>query len=184
MESVLESLKKKEVTAKCLGLVTDKAERGCVMKAKAFGIPIEIVEMAKDESREAYDKRLDAAIRKLSGDKNVLIACMGWMWILSPWFVKQWYNKIINVHPALLPKHPGAHAHELVLTAKEQETGMTIHIVDEGVDTGTILLQKTCPVLQGDTKESLQQRVQALECEWYPKTLQMIEQGEIKVNNE
>ncbi len=184
MESVLESVKKKELTAQCMGLVADRADRGCVTRAKEFRIPVEIVEMRKEESREAYDKRIDVAIMKLDGDDEVIIACMGWMWMLGSEFVSRYKNRILNVHPALLPKHPGAHAHDLVLAAKDTESGMTIHLIDEGMDTGKILLQKTCPVLPDDTVQTLKERVQALECEWYPKTLQMVEMGEIKVNNE
>ena len=184
MESVLESVKKKELTAQCMGLVADRADRGCVTRAKEFRIPVEIVEMRKEESREAYDKRIDVAIMKLDGDDEVIIACMVWMWMLGSEFVSRYKNRILNVHPALLPKHPGAHAHDLVLAAKDTESGMTIHLIDEGMDTGKILLQKTCPVLPDDTVQTLKERVQALECEWYPKTLQMVEMGEIKVNNE
>lgn len=136
--------------------------------------------MIKGEAREEYDKRLDAAVRELLPASNEnLIACMGWQWMLSPWFVEAYRHRILNVHPALLPKHPGAHAHELVLAAKETESGMTIHLIDEGMDTGKILLQKTCPVLPGDTSETLKARVQALECEWYPRVLEMINRGEM-----
>lgn len=182
MEAVLESMKKGDVTAECLGLITDKAQRGCVAQAKMYGIPVEIVEMQKQEPREAYDKRIDAAIMKLGGDDEVIIACMGWMWMLSPWFVHRRKNRIINIHPALLPKHAGAHAHNLVLAAGDTRSGMTIHLIDEGMDTGKILLQKSCPVLPDDTLETLKKRVQALECMWYPKVLQMIEKGELKLS--
>jgi len=181
MEAVFESMKRGELSAECLGLVTDKAERGCVARAKEFGIPVEIVPMTKGEPRADYDKRVSAAIRKLARSEEVIIACMGWMWMLSPDFVREWKNRILNVHPALLPKHPGAHAHELVLAAKDTESGMTIHLIDEGMDTGKILLQKSCPVLPNDTVQSLKERVQALECLWYPKALQMIETGELKL---
>jgi formyltetrahydrofolate-dependent phosphoribosylglycinamide formyltransferase len=146
--------------------------------AKEFSLPVVIVERKKGEDRVTYDKRVHETIQSM-GTVDVL-ACMGWMFILSPWFIEQWRNKILNVHPALLPKHPGAHAHELVLAAKDTESGMTIHFIDEGVDTGKILLQKTCPVLPGDTIDTLKERVQKLECEWYPKTLAMIDRGEIQ----
>ena len=73
----------------------------------------------------------------------------------------------------------GHHVHEAILKSKERESGMTIHLMDEGVDTGKILLQKTCPVLPSDTPESLQKRIQELEKAWYPKALQMIEEGKI-----
>lgn len=181
MKAVFESMKKGELKAECLGVVTDKADRGCVTRAKAFDIPVEIVEMKKGEPRAEYDARVSAAIHTLAGDEKVIVTCMGWMWMLSPEFVAKHRNRIINVHPALLPKHPGAHAHDMVIAAKDTVSGMTIHLIDEGMDTGKILLQKSCPVLPNDTVESLKERVQALECLWYPRALQMIEAGDIKL---
>lgn len=180
LQAVLDSLKKGALRAECAGLISDSEEHGCVAKARAHGLPVTIVPMTKGEPREAFDKRVDEAIRKLTNDEPI-IACMGWMWMLSPWFVKTWRNKIVNVHPALLPKYPGTHAHDLVLKAKDKESGMSIHLIDEGMDTGKILLQKKCPVLPDDTVESLKARVQKLECEWYPKVLEMIERGEMKL---
>ncbi len=179
LQAVLDSLKNGTLTAKCAGLISDSEDHGCVAKARAHGLPVTIVPMTKGEPREAFDKRVDAAIRTLTNDEPI-IACMGWMWMLSPWFVKTWQSKIVNVHPALLPKYPGTHAHDLVLKAKDKESGMSIHLIDEGMDTGKILLQKKCPVLPDDTVESLKARVQKLECEWYPKALQMMQTGEMK----
>lgn len=181
MDAVLQSIKKGELTAECLGLITDSAERGCTEKAKAFGLPVTIVIMQKGELRAAYDADLDAAIATLAGGRDIIVACMGWRWILSPAFVTKYRNRILNVHPALLPKHPGSFAHDKVLAAKDTESGMTIHIIDEGVDTGKILLQKSCPVVLGDTAETLKKRVQELECTEYPRVLQMIETGELKL---
>lgn len=184
-QSVIDHLKDGSLTAECVGLIADREDRGCVEKAKSAGIPVQIVPMKKREPREEYDKRIHDAILALTHNSNLkpqtFVACIGWMWMLSPWFVYEWKGRIVNVHPALLPKYPGAHAHDLVLKAKDKESGMTIHLIDEGMDTGKILLQKKCEVLPGDTTPTLKARVQALECEWYPKVLQMIERGEIKL---
>lgn len=180
-QAVIEAQKRGELTAKCLGLVTDSPDRLCVDKAKAAGLPFKIVPKAKGEPREDFDRRVQEAITALGAGADTIVAAIGWMFLLSPWLVRKWHNRILNVHPALLPKHPGAHALEEVLAAKEKESGMTIHLIDEGVDTGPILLQKRCPVLPGDTPESLQRRVQELEKEWYPRVLQMIEVGEVKL---
>ncbi|MFH0770181.1 MAG: phosphoribosylglycinamide formyltransferase [Candidatus Peregrinibacteria bacterium] len=178
-QAILDRMQDGSLTAKCLGLVSDRPDRGCVEKALKAGLPVSIVERRKEDTREAYDQRLSAAIDALG--KADVIAAIGWMFILSEWFVARWHGRILNVHPALLPNHPGAHAHEEVIAAREKESGMTIHIIDEGVDTGPVLLQKTCPVLPGDTAETLQARVQELEKEWYPKVLQMIEDGTLKL---
>ncbi|MCF7844360.1 MAG: phosphoribosylglycinamide formyltransferase [Kiritimatiellales bacterium] len=176
-QAVLDRMADGSLTAKCLGLVTDKDDRGCIKKAKSAGLPVVIVEREHGQDRETYNKRLDKAISKLG--KVDAIAALGWMFILTPWFVQKWAGRIVNVHPALLPKHPGAHGIEETLNAGDSESGMTIHIIDEGVDTGKILVQKSCTIEEDDTEETLKDRIQALEKEWYPKVLQMIETGEI-----
>lgn len=186
-QAVLDAQKRGELTARCLGLITDVPERQCIEKAKAADLPFRIVPRAGGETREAFDRRIHDAILALGADEQTVIAALGWMFIFSPWFIATWKNRIINVHPALLPKHGGKgmyghHVHESVLAAGEKESGVSIHLMDEGVDTGRILLQKTCPVLPGDTPESLQKRVQELEKEWYPKVLQMVETGAISLS--
>ncbi|OGJ56217.1 phosphoribosylglycinamide formyltransferase [Candidatus Peribacteria bacterium RIFCSPHIGHO2_02_FULL_52_16] len=176
-QAILDQIADGSLTAECLGLVSDREDRGCVAKARTANLPVKIVTKKSGESREAYDERLDAAIRELGNPDAV--AAIGWLYLFTAPFVTKWKNKILNVHPSLLPKHPGLHAHDEVLAAKETESGMTIHIIDEGLDTGKILVQKKCSVESNDTIETLKIRVQELEKEWYPKVLQMIETKEI-----
>ena len=180
-QAVIDASNNGELLPQCLGLAADREDRGCVEKARAAGLPVTIVEKQNGEEREAYDQRLHQAILDLGASDETVLAALGWMFILSPWFVSQWRSRIINVHPALLPKHPGAHAIEETIEDADDETGMTIHLIDEGVDTGPILLQKTCIVCPDDTVESLKERIQVLEKEWYPKALQMIEPGELQL---
>jgi phosphoribosylglycinamide formyltransferase-1 len=99
------------------------------------------------------------------------------MRILSAGFVKKFENKIINVHPSLLPKYPGMDldVHAEVLRNKEKETGMTIHYVTEELDAGPILMQKSIPILPDDTPESLKERVQGLEKESYPEAIRLMQ---------
>lgn len=182
-QAVLDAMAKGTLTAKCLGLISDKENRGCVEKAHIAGVPVVIVEKQKSDDREAYDKRIHQAITKLGGtppnttEVTTVIAALGWMFILSPWFVHTWKNRIVNVHPALLPKYPGAHAIDEALAAGETETGMTIHLIDEGVDTGPIIEQKMCSIFSADTSDILKERIQTLEKEWYPKVLENIHTG-------
>ncbi len=187
-QAVLDAQKRGELKAKCLGLVTDREDRQCIDKAKEADLPFIIVTRVNGESREEFDRRVQEAIVSLGGGKDTVIAALGWMFIFSPWFIQAWKDRIINVHPALLPKHSGKgmyghHVHDAVLAAGEKESGVSIHLMDEEVDTGRILLQKTCPVLPDDTPDSLQQRVQGLEKEWYPRVLQMVESGEILLSS-
>lgn len=190
-QAVIDRMKDGSLTANCLGLVTDRPDRGCLEKARAAGLPVVIVEHTAGESREEYDKRVHAAIQSLQPSNHPttsVITALGWMSILSPWFINQWKNRIINVHPALLPKYGGVgmygdRVHQAVLVSGDTESGITIHLMDEGVDTGKILLQKKCPVLTGDTVETLKQRVQGLEKEWYPKVLQLIQEGTMHIED-
>lgn len=130
----------------------------------------------KNKTREEFDEKMAEILEK---EKIDLIVLVGFMRILSSNFVKKFPKKIINVHPALIPKfcgpkYYGKNVHEAVLKAKEKETGMTIHYVDEGVDTGKIILQKTCPVTPTDTPESLKDKVQSLEKKWYPEVIRQL----------
>lgn len=177
MQTVLNRIADGSLTANCKGLVSDKEDRGCIQIAKDAGLPYIIVKKEKNENQEEYDIRLNDAIRSFSNDDNTYIACLGWMFLLSPWFIDKWRNKIVNVHPALLPKFPGAHAISDALNAGATKTGMTIHYIDEGVDTGPIIKQASCPILDDDTEESLKERIQELEKKEYPKVLQEIEEG-------
>ena len=93
------------------------------------------------------------------------------MRILTPTFVSKWKGRLINIHPSLLPKYPGAHAHRDALADGAKITGCTVHLVDEGVDTGQILAQEEVEILDGDTIEILQERVEKLEHQLYPKIL-------------
>ena len=179
-QAVLDRRADGSLGARCLGLVTDRADRGCAEKARAADVPVTVVERREHETRETYDERLSRAVLSLGGDP--LVAAMGWMTILSPAFVRR--HRVINVHPALLPQHGGKgmygdRVHAAVLESGDAETGITLHLMDEGVDTGPVLLQKRCPVLPGDTVETLKERVQSLEREWYPRLLEMLRTGEV-----
>ena len=103
------------------------------------------------------------------------------MRILSPWIVKKWKGRLVNIHPSLLPDFPGAHAHREVISAGVSTTGCTVHMVDEGVDSGPILAQKTVPVLPEDDEKSLQERVKKVEHLLYPETIDLLCSGEFSL---
>ena len=192
-QSVLDAIANGSLTAKCLGLITDKDDRECILKAETAFIPYKVVKKVKGEEREKFDKRVHEAIQELhkesaAPEQHTVLAEMGWMWIHTPWFIQKWKNQIVNVHPALLPKYGGKgmygkHVHAAALENNESESGMTIHVMDEGVDTGKILLQKSCTIESDETIESLQKKVQDLEKEWYPKALQMLENGQLTMED-
>jgi phosphoribosylglycinamide formyltransferase-1 len=156
-------------------IISDKQKCHALERAKTQGYETFFVD-PKGKSREEFDRE----VVKILQEKEIdLIVLVGFMRILSAEFVHKFPRKIINVHPALIPKFCGpsffgSNVHEAVLAAHEKETGMTIHYVEEGVDTGAIILQKTCPVLPDDTPETLKARVQELEKKWYPEVIRQL----------
>jgi len=153
-------------------VISNKVDAYALQRAKEQGYKTFFVN-PKDRTREEFDMEM---AKILEEEKVDLIVLVGYMRILTSAFVQKFPKKIINVHPALIPKYCGksffgANVHEAVLAAHEKETGMTIHYVEEGVDTGEIIIQKTCPVLPNDTPDTLKERVQSLEKQWYPEVI-------------
>lgn len=163
-------------------LVTNVANCGAAEKAEAAGIPVHFVE-PQGKSREDYDREVIKTLEPYSVD---LIALVGYMRIVGPEMVRRYQNRILNVHPSLLPKFAGGmnlDVHKAVLDAGEKETGMTIHLVTDQVDAGPIVLQKKVRVDPADTPETLKAKVQALEKEWYPWVVQSIADGTIQLTS-
>jgi len=158
-------------------LITNKSECGAAQKAKMAGVPVHTV-LTDGKSRAEFDRE----VMKILEHYGVqLVVLGGYMRIISGEMVRRYKNRIINVHPSLLPLHAGGmdmNVHQEVLDAGERETGMSIHIVDMGVDTGKILLQKRIKVDKSDTAESLKKKVQKLEKKWYPRVVEMFAGGE------
>jgi phosphoribosylglycinamide formyltransferase 1 len=143
-------------------VISDRPTAPILDRAKLYKIPSLFLDPT-GLTREQYDERVSAELRKARVD---LVLLVGYMRILSPHFVAEWHGRLLNVHPSLLPAFAGLmnrKVHEAVLSAGVPETGCTIHIVTEEVDGGPIVLQKRCPVLPGDTVDTLKDRVQALE---------------------
>lgn len=141
-------------------VAADVAGAGGLVRAEAAGVPTAVFPLAAHADRDARD--LAMAVW-LEANGVGLVVCAGYMQLLRPVFLDRFPGKVVNVHPALLPAFPGAHAVEDALAAGAVETGATVHLVDEGVDTGTVLRQEAVAVLPGDTRETLHARIQAVE---------------------
>jgi len=152
-------------------VLSDKKDSGALEKARNGGIE-DIFLDAKGKSRGEYDQECLKICRKYAVD---LVLLIGYMRIISQVLIKPYKNRIINIHPSLLPKYPGMDldVHKAVLEAGEKETGCTLYFIDEGVDTGKIILQKKVTIEPGDTPESLKKRVQAKEQEVILKGLKI-----------
>ncbi len=164
LQSVLDACEKGEVSAEVVLVVSNRREAYALERAKKMGIRNEYVDPSKFPGEE-YDKELMRIFRE-EGVKLVVLA--GYLRVLSPGFIEEFRNRIINIHPSLIPDfcgkgYYGERVHKAVLKSGVKKTGATVHIVDEGTDTGPILLQESVPVLKDDTVETLQRRVLAVE---------------------
>jgi len=147
-------------------------------RAREAGIPAILIDHKAHPSRETFEAEIDRSLRA-HGVELVVLA--GFMRILSPEFVSRWRGRIVNVHPALLPSFPGMHAIRQALQAGVRITGCTVHLVDEGTDTGPILAQAAVPVLPGDDEATLHARVQKEEHRLLPWVVRLFAEGRIRM---
>ena len=157
-----------------------RAEIGCVISnvAEAAGLrrarELELASLclpSQGVERAEYDRRL---LETLRGFNPALVCLAGFMRVLSPEFVRAYRGRILNIHPALLPSFPGLHAQRQALERGVRVTGCTVHLVDEGVDTGPILMQRAVPVLEGDTEETLSARILEQEHDLYWRAIALV----------
>lgn len=151
-------------------LVCDKPGAGCLDRAARLGIASAVVPYAKGgpEARLAAEAAMTQALETAGAD---LVVLAGFMRILTPTFVRRWAGRLVNIHPALLPKHPGAHGIADSFASGDPELGVTVHWVDEGVDTGAIIGQLSFRRPEGLTLGEAEARLHALEHELYPSTV-------------
>ena len=146
-------------------------------RAKKAGIPTACIEHGDFGDRESFDRAVAAVIDEARPD---LIVLAGFMRILSPWFVKHYEGKIINIHPALLPKYPGLNTHQRVLDAGDEWHGSTVHFVTEELDGGPRILAGRLRVDPDETADELQHRVQAIEHRIYPQAAGLVGSGRVE----
>ncbi|MBW2978195.1 phosphoribosylglycinamide formyltransferase [Candidatus Woesearchaeota archaeon] len=182
LQAIIEAIKKKELDAEIRIVIANK-ECPAIERARNNGFKTKVVPYDKDkDTRENYDKKI---AEMLDEEKIELIVLVGYMRLFSKWFVQKYKNKIINIHPSLLPSFPGMgiSVHQNILDYGCKVSGCTIHFVDEGMDTGPIIMQGTVEIEDNETADSLKEKVQALEKRLYPKVIHLFGQGKIKVQN-
>ena len=175
-EALLKAMQEPGFPATPVLILTNNPQAGVLEKATRYGVPSVILDHKTFASREAYDAAVVTAVQLMKPD---FIALAGYMRILTPVFLKAFEGRVLNIHPALLPKHGGPgmyghHVHEAVLKAGDPESGPTVHWVTEEVDGGAIILQERVPVLPTDTPETLAARVLEAEHRAYPKALALV----------
>lgn len=159
-------------------VVSDRPRAGALDRGRAEGIKSLVLEPAHYATREQFDRSLTALLEEEAIEFVVLA---GYMRILGPETVRAFRDRIMNVHPALLPNFPGAHAVRDALAWGVKVTGATVHLVDEEVDHGPIVLQESVPVMPDDDERSLHLRIQAVEHRLLPQAVRLMAQGRLKV---
>jgi phosphoribosylglycinamide formyltransferase-1 len=161
-------------------VISDIPDAGVLQRARERGLPAVFIPPGKFRSK--LEGPAEAAwVRALQEARVDLVALAGFMRILKDGFLRAFPQRVVNIHPALLPAFPGLEAWKQALEYGVKFTGVTVHFVDQGVDTGPILAQRTVPVLPGDTAATLHARIQEAEREVYPATLAALARGAVRV---
>jgi phosphoribosylglycinamide formyltransferase 1 len=156
--------------------------RGLTIAREKFGLHTEVL-VSNDLKGWEYDKNVMTLLQKYEiSPTNGLICLAGFMRLLSPQFVSLFRNRIINIHPSLLPSFPGLHAQRQALEYGVKISGCTVHFVDKGLDTGPIIIQKSTPVLPSDTEGSLSDRIRIDEHLVYPEAIKLITEDRVKIS--
>jgi phosphoribosylglycinamide formyltransferase 1 len=158
-------------------VVCDQPDAFALIRAQKADIPVFLQEGKGYASREAYDQ---AIIQRLKKDKIELIILAGFMRILSGHFVNEYKNKILNIHPALLPDFKGANGIKDAYEANVDVTGVTVHFVTEELDSGPVILQEKVSIEKDDTLEELEEKIHKVEHEMYPEAVKLFVDGKIK----
>lgn len=159
------------------GVASDKINAQALVKAENAGIPARVFLRENYPDRESHEEDILNWLEELSVQ---LLVLAGYMRVLSPKFIRKAEFPIINIHPALLPAFPGIHAQRQAIEYGVKVSGCTVHFVDEGMDTGPIILQETVPVFDEDDAETLAERILKVEHEIYPEAVRLIATGKVK----
>ena len=176
-EAIADSIQQGRLPARIEVVASNLASAPGLEKARRRGLTTLVVP-SRGVPREDYDRSL---VYELKRHRVDLVCLAGFMRILSPLFIRSFPNRILNIHPSLLPAFPGLHAQRQALEYGVQFSGCTVHLVDEGVDSGPILLQAAVPVLESDDEESLAARILAEEHRLYPQAIGMLVRDEVRL---
>lgn len=184
MESILKTIKKKKIPIKPAVVISNKSDAKGLKIAQNLGVKTEVVSSKGFKGdRWDYDKKLISILKKYEvTPKKGLVCLAGFMRIISPQFVRRYKNRILNIHPALLPSFTGLDAQKQALEYGVKYSGCTVHFVDDGIDSGAIILQDVVPIKNNDTEKTLSKRILAKEHKIYPEAIRLIANGKIKIS--
>jgi phosphoribosylglycinamide formyltransferase 1 len=177
LQAILDAAAKGDLGgARVVVVVSNRADALGLERARAAGVPAVVVDHKAHAGREAFE---DAILEVLRGHDVELVALAGFMRLLTAHFLRQFPDRVVNIHPALLPSFPGTHAQKQAFDYGVRITGCTVHFVDDGTDSGPVIAQAAVPVLPGDTEETLAARILTEEHRIYPHVLRLLAAGRI-----
>jgi len=184
MESILKAIKKKKIPINPAVVISNKPDAKGLKIAKKLGVKTEVIKSKGFKgNRWDYDKKIASVLKKYGvTPTNGLVCLAGFMRIISPQFVKKYKYRILNIHPAILPAFSGLDAQKQAVDYGAKFSGCTVHFVDEGIDTGPIILQTIVKVKNGDTEETLAKRILKQEHKTYPEAVRLFAEGKIKIS--
>jgi len=178
LQSIIDAVEAKKLDAKIELVLSNKPDAYGLVRARNHGLPVEVLEHRDFASREAYDQ---AVVDRLRARGVELVALAGFMRLLSPVFVKAYSNRIMNIHPALLPAFPGLHGQKKAVEHGVRFSGCTVHFVNEECDEGPIIIQAVVPVYPDDTADTLAARILTQEHRIYPRAIQLYAEGRLHI---
>ena len=183
MEVILKAIKKQKIPINPAIVISNKLDAKGLTIAKKLDVPIEVIESSEYKGkREQYDKKIISVLKKYKvTPTNGLVCLAGFMRVISPYFIRQYKNRILNIHPALLPAFPGLNAQKQAIEFGAKFSGCTVHLVDEGIDTGPIILQEMVTIKNTDTEKTLSKKILTKEHKIYPKAVSLFAKKKISV---
>ena len=178
LQSLLDACADPDYPARVVVVISDREHAPALERARVAGVEAVWVNPKDFVSRESFD---GALVRELDKRGVGLVCHAGFMRILSPVYVQAFAGRALNIHPSLLPAFPGLHAPRQALEHGVRVSGATVHFLDEGVDTGPIVLQATVPVRAGDTEETLAERILVEEHRIYPAAVRLFAEGRLQI---
>jgi phosphoribosylglycinamide formyltransferase-1 len=184
MEAILRGIKKQRIPINPAVVISNNPDAKGLKIAQKLGVKTEIIPSKNFAgTRLEYDRKIIATLQKYGvSEKNGLVCLAGFMRIISPEFIKKYKNRILNIHPAILPAFPGLHAQKQAVEYGAKYSGCTVHFVDSGIDTGPIILQSVTKVKDTDTEETLTKRILVLEHRLYPQAVKLFALGKITIS--
>jgi len=179
LQAIIEAIEEGKIAGEIKVVISDNSEAYALKRAQRYHIDTRYIHFKEFKNREDYEKEI---IKTLKENKIELVVLAGYMRILSPYFIRSYKNKIMNIHPALLPSFPGLHVQKQAIDYGVKVSGCTVHFVDEGLDSGPIIMQKAVKVKEGDTEETLAKRILKEEHKIYPRAIQLFAEERLEIN--